>query len=143
MCIRDSVEGEDLHSHVRPFCHLGQVLQLLVHHDVIADPALQDRFVEDDGELQVRTVDCLLAAHPDPDEPPDHAGRDGLDPAVAADDVAGVRLRLEQARYHVHVPDRDGVGLVLQADELLVVLGENVGGILPPALMGGVLGERE
>ena len=129
--------------HVRPFGHLGQVLQLLVHHDVIADPPLQDRFVEDDGKLQVRTVEYLLAAHPDPDEPPDHAGCDRLDPAVAADDVLGVRLRLEQARHHIDVPDRDGVRLVLQADELLVVLGENVGRILPPALVGGVLGERE
>jgi hypothetical protein len=83
---------------------------------------------------KVLAVDYLLAAHPDPDQPPNHAGPDGFDPAVAADDVPGVRLRLEQARHHVDVPDSYGVRLVLQADELLVVLGENVRGVLPPAL---------
>jgi hypothetical protein len=34
---------------------------------------------------KVLAVDYLPAAHPDPDQPPNHAGPDGFDPAVAAD----------------------------------------------------------
>src|SRR5215467_188476 len=41
------------------------------------------------------------------------------------------------------MPCRDLTGLVLEADELAVVGGKVVAVLLPPALLGGVLGEGE
>jgi uncharacterized protein len=137
------VEGENPQGQVRPVGLLGQPPKLFVHHRLVADPALQDRFIEHDRELQPLPIENLLASHADPDHAPDHARRHRLDPAVAADDVPGVSLGLQQAGHHVNVPYGHGRRLVLQADELLIVLGDAIGEFLPPALLGRVLGEPE
>ena len=137
------VEGEDLQRQVGPFGLPGEPLELVVHDRVVADPALQDRFVQHHRQLQPVAIQHLLPAHPDPDQPPDHAGCDRLDPAVAADDVARVVLGLQQAGNDVDMPDGHGRRLVLKPDELLVVLGQAVGELLPPALLRSVLGQPE
>src|SRR5579859_1865118 len=138
-----AAEREDLQGQVRPVAVADEPLQLLVHQRLVTDPALEHRLVEHDRQPQVITIQDLLAAHPDADRPPDHARRHRLDPAVAADDVPGIGLGLQQAGDHVHVPDGHGCGLVLEPDELLVVLGQALGELLPPALAGGVLGQPE
>src|SRR6202044_1300425 len=77
------------------------------------------------------------------DQSSDHTRRDGLDPAVAANYMPGISFRLQHASYHINVPYGDGGCLVLEADELLIVLGKGVGEFFPPSLLGRVLGERE
>jgi enoyl-CoA hydratase len=42
------VEGENPQGQVRPVTLLGEPLKLLVHHRLVADPALEDRFIEHD-----------------------------------------------------------------------------------------------
>jgi len=122
---------------------LRETLKLLIHHRLITDPALQDRFVEEDRQLKPVAIQHLLASHANPDHSSDHARRDWLDPAVAADYVPGVSFRLQQASYHINVPYGDGSCLMLEADELLIVLGKGIGKFFPPALLRRILGERE
>src|SRR5215471_5006828 len=118
------VEGKDLQRQVRAVSIVDQVLKLIIHHQFVTDPAPQDRFIEHDRQLQSVAVEHLLTTHADRDQPPDHAGRNRLDPRVAADYVPGISFRLEEARDDVDMPDGHGRRLVLQADELLIVVGQ-------------------
>src|ERR1700761_428533 len=138
-----AVERQGLQVEVGALALVGQALQLLEHRAVRADPAEQHGLVEDHVALESGPLEYLLATHPDPDEAGHLGRRDRLDPVVTVDDVPGVTLGLQKSRHHVHVPDGDGGRLVLKADELLVILGEAVGVLLPPAFLRGVLGERE
>jgi hypothetical protein len=42
------VKGEDLQREIRPVSLFRKTLKLLIHHQVVTDPALQDRFIEHD-----------------------------------------------------------------------------------------------
>jgi hypothetical protein len=42
------VKGEDLQRYVWPVSLMHEPLKLLVHHQLIADPALQDRLIKHD-----------------------------------------------------------------------------------------------
>jgi hypothetical protein len=89
------IKGENLQSSIWPVSLLDETLELLIHHRVIADPALQDRFIEHDRQLELFAIQHLLALHADFDQSPDHTRRDWFDPAVAADYVSGISFRLQ------------------------------------------------
>src|SRR5215813_14089923 len=85
----------------------------------------------------------MLTPHPDLGQSIDHTGCDRLDLVVCADYVPGIGFGLEKTRQNVNVPYRERMCLVFEPDELLIVGGQAVTVVLPPPLLGGVLGERE
>src|SRR5215467_12757676 len=85
----------------------------------------------------------MLTPHPDPDQPVDHPGCNRLDLAVRANNAPRIGFGLQKTWHNVKLPDSDRAGLVLEADELLIVVGQAVAVVLPPPLLRGVSGERE
>src|SRR5450755_4589209 len=88
-------------------------------------------------------IQLLLAPHANSDQSPNHSRRIWLDPAVAANYVPGISFCLQETRYDNYVPYGDGSCLVLEADELLIVIGKAVPELFPPPLLRRILGERE
>src|SRR5262249_34487256 len=85
----------------------------------------------------------MLTPHPDLDQSIDHAGCDRLDLAVCANNAPRVGFGLQKTWHNVQLPYGDRAGLVFEADELLIVVGQTVAVLLPPPLLRGVSGERE
>src|ERR1017187_10286306 len=64
------VKRQDLQRYVWPVSLPREPLELLIHHQVIADAALEDRLIEYDCQLMPRFArQHLLALHPDLDQP--------------------------------------------------------------------------
>src|SRR6516162_7563772 len=85
----------------------------------------------------------MLTPHPDLDQSVDHSGCDRLDLAISLNYVPGIGFGLEKTWQNVDVIYGHRTGLVLEADELLVVGGQAVTVVLPPPLLRCVLGERK
>src|SRR5215831_14467850 len=85
----------------------------------------------------------MLTPHPDLDQSIDHTGCDRLDLAVRANNAPGIGFGLQETWHNVKLPYGDRAGLVLEADKLLIVVGQTVAVVLPPSLLRGVSGERK
>src|ERR1700745_2941192 len=85
----------------------------------------------------------MLTPHPDLDQSVDHTGCDRLDLAVSPNYVPGIGFGLEKTWQNVNVIYGHRTGLILEADELLIVGGQAVTVVLPPPLLRGVSGGRE
>src|SRR5215472_248445 len=138
------IKRENMQREVWPASLLREPLKLLMHHQVVADPALQNRLIDNDCELKLWfAVKHLLASHADLDQPLDHARRIRLDPAVTANYVPGIRFCLQKTRYNIDVPYVDRACLMLKANELLIIVGKDICELFPPPLLSRILGERE
>lgn len=120
------------------------MLKQFVHHRIVAVLPAQHGLVEDDGQVQrmVAGKDVLLdktRLHTSLDD-----GRGGrAHVLIIREDVPGVLFGLQQPGDYVDLPLQYRRGLGLKADESRVLLGEDAGVLLPPALLGGFVGQGQ
>lgn len=64
------IERKNLQGYILPVGFLNETAQLFAHHGLITNAALQDRFVQNNRQLDSFAVEYLLTMHPDSESLP-------------------------------------------------------------------------